>query len=121
MSTYLHYAIVRAQQQEIDARVRHVRHAHDLSGRSRRSGKVRLGMAAAALGTCAAFSTAFAASGAPASTPSVHHDTHVSAGRFTTEIRALERKGFVQYSCTVDGTEMRSPSTGEVVTVSMRD
>jgi hypothetical protein len=123
MSTYLHYAIARAQQQEIDARVSHAHHAQDRpesSRRPRRGGKFRLGQAAAAIGACAAISTALVATEAPASTPPGNHDTHFSAQRFNTEIRALERKGFVQYSCTLDGTEMRSPSTGQVVTVSLR-
>jgi hypothetical protein len=122
MSPHLHYTIARAQQQEIDARVRRATHAHNVrasSGPSRRSRRLRISQAVAAVGVCAAISTAIAASGAPASPLPDHHRTDISAQRFVTEIRALEHKGFVQYSCTINGTELRNPNTGQVVTVSL--
>ena len=122
MSPHLHYTIARAQQQEIDAQVRRAHHAHDLrdsSRQARRSRRVRIGQAAAAVGVCAAISTTLAATAAPASPRPAHRGTDVSAQRYVSEIRALEHKGFVQYSCTINRTQLRNPKTGQVVTVSL--
>ena len=120
MSPYPHYEIDRAQQYEIKARVIRARHAHDLPASSRHSVKFRIGRAVAAVGVCAAVGTALAVSGAPANPRPAHDGTRVSAQQFSREIRALEHKGYVQYSCTINGTAMRNPSTGQVITVSMR-
>ena len=122
MSPFLQYEIARAQQNEIEARVTRAHHRHDLgasSCQSRRSIKFRIGRAVAAVGVCAAISTALAAGGAPANPGPADHGTHVSARQFSEEIRTLERKGYMQSSCTINGTEMRNPSTGQVVTVSL--
>ena len=123
MSPYLHYEIARAQRHEIEARVMRAHHAHDqraASRHSRHSAKSRIGRAVAAVGACAAIGTALAAGGAPANPRPAHQGTRVTAQQFSKEIRALERKGYVQYSCTIDGTEMRNPNTGQVVTVSLQ-
>jgi len=53
MSPYLHYEIVRSRQHEIEARVMRAHHAHDLPtspGHARRSLKVQIGRAVAAVG-----------------------------------------------------------------------
>ena len=123
MSPHLHYQIARAQWHEIEARAICAHHAHELRAAyrpPRRSIKFRIGRVVAAVGACAAISTALAAGGAPANPRPAHHGTNVAAQQFSKEIRALERKGYVQYSCTTNGTEMGSPSTGQVVTVRLR-
>jgi hypothetical protein len=122
MSMYLHYEIARAQQHEIEARMMRARHTHDLRTSSRHSHpgvKFRIGGVVASVGVCAAIGTAFAAAAAPGDPRPAHGGNRVSARQFSREIAALERKGFVQYSCTLNGTEMRSPTTGQVVTVSL--
>ena len=65
MPPYLHYEIDRARQYEIEARAIRARHAHDLPASSRHSVKVRIGRALAAVGVCAAVSTALAACVSP--------------------------------------------------------
>ena len=121
MSPNRHYEIDRVQQYEIDAREIRARHAHVLPASSRHSVKFRIGPAVAAVGVCAAISTALVVGGAPANPRPAHHGTRVSAQQVSREIRALEHKGYVQYSCTINGTEMRNLSTGRVITVSTRD
>lgn len=122
MSSHTHHEIIRAQQREIAARVTHAHHVSDLqcsADRVGRSANFRLIRAVAAIGACAAIGTTLATGSAPASAHPSQQRTHISSSQFSKEIRAFELKGYVQASCTINGTEMRNPSTGQVVTVSL--
>jgi hypothetical protein len=120
MSTHLHYEIVRARQREIAARatqVQHIREADATVVRCARSVQRRVTRLAAAVGVCIAATTAATMNVAGATPHPVKAGGPVSAKQLAQETRALERRGFVPTSCTVDGTRFVNYATGQSLTL----
>jgi hypothetical protein len=119
MSPHTHYELARTRQLEIAASVRLPHRAarfHEPSGRTPSCGHARIRRAIATV--AAAFAAAaVAVSVAPASQTPAREVGHLSPAQYTREIRALEARGYVQSSCTVNGTQLRNPRTGRSVTV----
>lgn len=78
--------------------------------------------AAVAAGLCLALTgtgVATAASG-PSHTASIRpasHRAQLASGRLAYRVRALQAQGYLQTSCTVNGTQLTNPQTGQSVTV----
>jgi hypothetical protein len=118
MSPQLHAEIAFAREREIAARTNHAHHVIDLPARVRRSRplKSRVNQSVAALGACVAITAGIAVNGAFAN--QTHPaSTRASAQQLQREIAHLKSQGYFPISCTLDGTLLRNPRTGQVRTI----
>lgn len=120
MSPYLHYEIVRVQQNEIAARTLRAHHAIDLratAGRPRHPINSRVGKALVAVGVSLAAMATVTVTGAFASQRPVPTTGHISASQLNRDIGGLEANGYTPYRCTRNGTLMRNSRTGQFMLV----
>jgi hypothetical protein len=90
-------------------------HLHTPTSPRRWGAGVAAGLCLALAGT----GVATAASG-PSRASQIHvasHRAQLASGRLAYRVRALEAHGYVQTSCTVNGTRMTNPGTGRSVTL----
>jgi hypothetical protein len=119
MSQHLNTEIVRLQQQEIAARVRHAHHVQDLpttASGPRRSVRSRVLKAAAAVSACLGIAAAVTTGGASA-TPKRASGDHASASQVSRVVRGLEAEGYTPWQCTTNGTRMHASGTNRFVDV----
>jgi hypothetical protein len=115
MSPQLNYQIARARQNEIAAHTAHAHHRPDAESttKPRRPITQRIARILVPVGVSLAATAGVMVNVAQGSPQPASSASHVSAQQVAREIGALEAKGYVQTSCVVGGTLMRSSRTGQ--------